>query len=169
MKTSTRCLTRSALAAALAVAFLYLTALLPTARLAVICLASVCVILVRMNCGPRWAAGCYASSAILAMLLLPEKGPALLYAAFLGYYPLIKLETERFRRLPVRWAVRLALFNLIFWLLYFLAGGLIGELLPGLPADWMILLAAANAGFVLYDYALTQVILIYIRKIDGRI
>ena len=159
---------RSGVGTALAVVLLFAAAFVPSGRLALICAASACVVFVRMRCGRNWAVGCYAASAALALVLLPEKGVPVLYALFLGYYPIVKLETERITKKAVRWLVRAGIFNFAFFILYFLFRQLFAvtvAAMGGLP----LIIAAANAGFVLYDYALTQLILIYLRKIDGRI
>ena len=34
--------------------------------------------------------------------------------------------------------------------------------------SYLVLALAGNVAFIVYDYALTQVILIYLRKFDGR-
>lgn len=169
MGTTVKNLARSALAAALGTAVLLLNSIIPWGKLAGVCVASVFVVLVRMSCGLRWALCCYAATAALGLLLLPVKSPALLYAAFLGYYPLIKLALERLSHPALRWGLKLAVCSAVFAAAFFL----LRELFITVPLEgvWGVLLAfaAADAAFCVYDYALTQIILIYMRKIQGRL
>ena len=165
-----RNLARSALATALGVAVLLIDSVIPWGKLAGVCLSSVFVVLVRMSCGLRWALCCYGATAALGLLLLPAKSTALLYAVFLGYYPLIKLALERLRQPALRWGLKLAVCSVVVAVALFLLRELLLIAVP-LESTWSVLLAfaAADAAFCVYDYALTQVILIYMRKIQGRL
>lgn len=168
MKGYTQNVARTGMAAALAVVILYISALLPSGQLAGVCVASVCVAFAGMRCGWLWGGGCFAASAVLALLLVPQKGMAILYAVFLGFYPLIKLATERLPAAAIRWAVRLVIFNLMLFLVCVTPLWKLVPVVSVFPYDRLLLFAVANIGFVIYDYALTQVILLYLRKIDGR-
>ena len=87
------------------------------------------------------------------------------YALLPGWYPLIKLRLERIASPSLRFGAKLLLANVVL-----LPAFLLGKsYLVGLPFPlWQILLGCELA-FVVYDYALTQIILIYMRKISGRI
>lgn len=89
---------------------------------------------------------------------------------FLGYYPLIKLALERLRQPALRWGLKLAVCSVVVAVALFLLRELLLIAVP-LESTWSVLLAfaAADAAFCVYDYALTQVILIYMRKIQGRL
>lgn len=163
----TRCLTRSALGAAVGVICLLLCTVLPTAKLALLCLSSLGVCFVRMSCSVKWAIGTYLITAALALLLLPEKSPAAAYALLTGFYPLILLRLERIGKKSLRYGIKLLLFNAVFAGLYFAVSGLLPAKASAL-SPW-ILFIAANIAFLVYDYALTQLILLYIRKIARRI
>lgn len=169
MKTKSWYMARASMASALAVVLLYAASIVPSGQIALICLASVSVIFVRMRCGTLWAVGVYIASAVLSLLLLPDKGIALAYALFLGYYPLFKIKTERTSGRFKRWFMRLFVFNAIVILLSRIAGELITPIFGMINNSWILLLLVLNIGFIVYDYALTQIILIYLRKIDGRI
>ena len=169
MKGKARPLAYGALSAAAGVLLLFLSSVLPNGRLAVLCIATLCVAFVRMMSGWRWALGCYAVTAALSLLLLPSKVMPILYAAFFGYYPVVKLGAEHFASRAVRWGIKLAAFNGVMAILYFTVRALFqGDwgMLSRTPA---LMLLCANIAFVLYDLALTQGILFYIRKIARRI
>ena len=169
MSEGTRALTRAALSAAAGVAALYLGSLLPSARLSILCVATLGVVFVKMSCPGRWALGCYAVTAALGLLLLPDKSLAVLYAAFMGYYPLVRLRAERFSNPAARWGLKLGAFFAAALALYLLAGSVsfLSAAVAG-TALWA-LWAAGIAVFLVYDFALGQLILYYLRNIAGRI
>ena len=169
MDSRSRPLARSSLAVAGGVVMLYLAAIVPSGRLALLCAASVWAAFIRMSCSVRWAVGCFAVTAAAAFLLLPAKSMAILYAAFFGYYPLIRLETERIKSKAFRWGVRFLLFNAVLILLYYLAETLFTELPLQLTGSPLLLLLIGNAAFLAYDFALQQLILYYIRTMARRI
>ena len=169
MKSSARPLARAGIASALSVLVLLLASVLPTARLALVCLASLGPALCALHDSPRWALGCFAAAALLSLLLLPQKGVSLGYAVFAGYYPVLKLRLERLGNRLHRLAFKLAVFNAALAVLWLGFHALSAPALPlgrfAVPAGVLI----ANAAFLVYDYALDQIILFYLRKIAGRV
>ena len=168
MSESVRSLTRSALSAASGVVVLHLGSVLPTARMALLCLATLGVVFIATSCRYGWAWGCYLVTATAALLLLPEKTLAVIYAAFFGYYPILKLRLERIGNAGLRWILKLAAFNAAMIVLYAAYKTIFSYLVSVSLPVW-ILWIAANAAFAAYDYALGQLILYYLRKIAGRI
>ena len=169
MDRKSRPLAFSAVASALGVALLYLAALLPTGKLVLVAAAALNAVFLRLTFSGRWDLGCYLVTSSLGLLLLPVKIPALIYAAFLGYYPLLKLRFERIPSVFLRWTAKLCIFNAALIAVYFLALRLIG---PGSSWLWQrpwIALIAANVVFFAYDYVLQQGMLYYLRKIARRI
>ncbi len=168
MSGSVRSLTRSALSAAVGVVVLYLGSVLPAARLAVLCMSTLGVVFVVTSCPGAWAWGCYAVTAAAAMLLLPEKLPAVVYAVFFGYYPILKLRVERLGNNWLRWGLKLLAFNIALGVLYALWRTIFTDLTASALPVWALWIGA-NVGFAVYDYALGQMILYYLRKFSGRI
>ncbi len=164
----TKCLTVSALLAALGVAILALGSLLDTLDLSVAALASFfCVYaVIEMRGGYPWMI--WAVTSGLAFLLLPQKSPALFYL-LLGFYPMIK---ERIERLPrvAAWVVKLA------WLHLAGAAAILAFrflLAPNAAFEsrvWMLALfyVAVVFCFVLYDIAMTRLITFYLLRLKGR-
>ena len=102
---------------------------------------------------------CWGAAGLLGLILLPDKGVALLYLIFLGLYPVVKGAVESLRRLPLEWALKLAFFNLALTLCWSLFRELF---LPALP-DWLtgslpVLYGAGNVVFVLYDIGLSRLV-----------
>jgi len=119
--------------------------------------------------GWKWSLGCFGVTAALSLLLSPSKSAAILYGAFFGYYPIVKIYAERLKNPVVRWAVKLALFNAAMVFLYF-AVRAVFQGSWGVFSDrpWIMLLLA-NGLFVLYDLALQQGILYFMRNIARRL
>ena len=165
MKENSKALAYGAVSAALGTVILYLGSVLPSARLALLCISSLGVILMALRFDGRRALAVYAVTAALALLVLPGKAMALAYALLPGWYPLIKLRLERLKTPAARYAAKFLAANAVL-LPAFLLGRSYFSAMP-LPL-WQILVAG-EAVFLVYDYALTQIILLYMRKIAGRI
>ena len=169
MKGSSRSAAYGALAAALGVVLVYIASVVPTGKIVVLCVASLGTVFVLTRFGWKWALGSFAVTAALSLILCPTKSAAILYAAFLGYYPVAKVLIERLRRPAFRWGGKLICFNAAAMVLFFAARTLFrGDWGPlgGYP---LILLVLANALFVLYDLALQQGMLYFMRNIARRI
>ncbi len=170
MKANTRALTRSAVSAALAVVLLYLGAIVPSGRLALTAIAGLATLFVMLDCGGKWALGVFTVSALLALLLSPVKASAVLYAAFLGYYPALKTLIERVRRPAAQWGIKLVLFNAVLLALYLLTHAILTDTLSELPSSlpmWLIWIGL-NAVFLAYDIGLKGLIRVYVRRIAGK-
>ena len=106
----------------------------------------------------------------MALLLVPDRETALVFAAF-GWYPLLRPRLGHIHSRPVRLLVKLAVCNTIIAVLY----GLILRLM-GLTADlldashWMnlLLLLLANVTFLVMDRALERLTILWHRKLRKR-
>ena len=156
-------LATAALTAAMAVAVLYLSSILPTASLALAALAGIFHAAVVLEAGYWYALGSFVVSAFLGFLLLPDKGAAISYAIFLGYYPILKSVFERISVHWVGWILKLILCSLSLGGLYALSGIFTTVLTDSVPL-W-ILLPGGCAVFVLYDLGLTKLITYYLQHI----
>lgn len=121
----------------------------------------------------KWAFGIYVAVSIVSLLLVPNKEAAILYAAFFGYYPVLKAIFES--KLP-KWAeyiCKFAVFNLsmlaAYWLLIKVTGipfeqimGIEGE--TGFLAKYAlpVMLLLGNIAFIVFDIATTRIITVYL-------
>ena len=136
---------------ALAVLFMYISSLIPAGKLALVFLASA-VIGAGVNIsGIKLGAAVYAASAVLSFFIVSEKNYAVLYVAVAGNYPLVKPLLERIRRISLRVAVKLIVFNLYMLLCAFIGVKLLSLSLDAYPFGilWLVMLMA----FFVYDYA----------------
>lgn len=142
--------------AALAVVIMCMGGMIPGATF--ICPAA-CILLleaVRQNCGSRIGWAWYGTVAILSLLLSPDKEAAATFA-FLGYYPLLKPFFDRWK---IKWLLKVAFFNavilLMYWLLMHLFGltQIIEEFAEMGTIMIVITLLLGNVTFVMLDLLL---------------
>ena len=160
----------AAVLAALSVALLYLGSLLPTGRLALVAIASLLPAAAVLSRGVGLGFLVYAASAVLSVLLLPDKTCAVAYALVLGWYGPVKSLIERIGRLWLEWIVKLALFSAVAAVFYFAFSAMFSSLIPAakLPHPALII-PVLLAAFALYDVAFTGLIDFYRSRIAGRI
>ena len=84
---------------ALGLVVMYLGSVIDVLDLSAAAFASILLIAVIAEHGRRDAICVFAVTALLSLLLLPNRAPALLYTLFLGYYPMLKITLDRLGRL----------------------------------------------------------------------
>ena len=122
----------------------------------------------------RWAAGVFFGAAVISLLLVPNKEAAMLYAAFFGYYPILKAIFES--RLPsaAEYILKYIIFNVSMvsaYVILIYAFGMPFNQLMGIddssPAFFVkfsvpIMLVGGNLIFFFYDLCLTRVASVYV-------
>lgn len=152
-------LTVGAMTTALGVLFMYASSIVPSGKLVLLFLASL-VIWIPLNerGGIVTAALCYLATALLSLLLIPNKLYPLAYALFFGLYGFIKLGVDsavhdRF----IAFILKLILMNALAAALIWLGGLIIKQdvlsLLPDYPI--YIVIIAMEAAFILFELAYT--------------
>ena len=154
---------------ALAVAFLWLSGVLPLSTYFWPILASSVLLIAREECRASYAWSCFAASAILGLLLCADKEASLVFC-FLGYYPLLKPKFDAISSRVLRFAAKLGLCTVTMGLLYALI--LFVFKLPAVvqefseSASWL-LAATVLLGltlFFVYDLAIDRVAVIYAHR-----
>lgn len=163
-KQSTRKLALSSVLAALGVLMLTLGSFVEVLDLSMAALASLMVVFAVIEIQGKYPYLVFAVTAVLSLLLLPNKTPALLYALFAGFYPIAKAGLES-RVSPVPcWVLKVVIFNVCVAAAAFVAVKL---LLPNaglILAYWYWLPIVGTPIFVLYDVALTRLISTYLQR-----
>jgi len=163
---NTRRLVTCAILSALSTAILLLGGVTGILDLTALLFAALCVAFAVIEISWRWAWLVWAVTAVLSVLILPSKELALLYLLG-GMYPIAKSSFERYHPL-ITWALKLSLFNTV-QLAYIIAArqilGLTGE---GYSFTAPVLLLG-NAAFLIFDFALTVFISIYLIRLRKRI
>ena len=93
---------------ALAVAFLWLSGVIPLSTYAWPILASATLLPAREECRKSYAWSCFAAAAVLGLLLCADKEAALVFC-FLGYYPLVKPNLDAISSKALRLFAKLGL------------------------------------------------------------
>jgi len=170
-KTNTKQLTVCAMLVALGVVLLGIGSIMEVADVSMAVLASLLCVIAVIEYGGAAPWLVFAATSVLA-LLLPNKGIALIYAAFFGYYPIIKEKLEKHAPIK-RWILKELVFHaaLVVLIAVLLWGKslffpMVGALTPTLL---LLLVLLAEIVFVLYDIALTRLISLYLFRIRQRL
>lgn len=150
-------------------AVLWLACLTPSGRTGITAAAGLFPVAAVLLAGRAAGWLCWAVIALLGLLLLPNKAVSLMFALFLGLYPVAKSRLEQLRQRGLEWALKLLLFNGAFLLLWYGLRGLLGLSLP----EWLagrtwLMLPAANLVFVCYDIGLSKLIALMTARLCRR-
>ena len=164
----TKYLTVSAMLVALGVVCMSLGSLVDVLDLTTAVLSSMLCIYAVIEMGGSYPWAIWLATSILSLILLPIKTPAVFYAAFFGFYPILKEKLER-RSRPLAWTLKILAYHLslgviVVIFLWFLPGQISEE--P--PFFGAILYVASLLVFLLYDVALTRLITFYLIRLRHR-
>ncbi|MBE6655871.1 MAG: hypothetical protein E7609_03235 [Ruminococcaceae bacterium] len=165
---STKKLTVTALLSALGTVLLTLGSLLEVLDLSMAAIVSCFVVFLRIELGGAYPYLFWATTALCSLVIMPSSSAGLLFA-LLGLYPLTKAILER-RPPIVEWTCKLLLAGGILTVFVLVAKFVL--LLPdAILTGWLlpIFLTVALTAFVLYDIALSRLILFYGLRIRPRI
>ena len=169
MRKSTGELALCGMMTALGVVLLCLGGIVPFAVYACPILASCALLVLREKCRRSYAWCCWLATALLALVLGPDKEAAALYA-FLGYYPLVQPKLDAIRRPVLRWAAKLTLAVVAVGSMYglliyvFCLAGVVEEFAATAP--WLLWVTAALGlvVFVVYVVLLRRFALLWRRR-----
>lgn len=151
--------------AALSLLLLYLATLMPSGRIGMVAVAGLVPAAGVVSGGLAAGFLCYGAAGLLALLLLPDKGCALLYAIFFGLYPMVKSAIERVRKLPLELLLKLAFFNAVLSVLLFGFSSLLFPFLPAFLQSPLPIYLVGNVVFLLYDFGFSKLITYYAARI----
>ena len=117
----------------------------------------------------RYGFAVYCVVSVLAILLTPDREAILFYILFFGYYPTLYGLLMRIKRKPLRVLAKFGVFNLAMALETALAVWILQIPLSEMEVfgKWSIPILAVmlNVVFVLYDYSMNGLIVLYIRRL----
>ena len=146
------------LISALSLLFLYLCSVVPSGKIAMICISSFCIGLCVALINIRFSVVAYIAVSILGLILLPNKIIPLLFILFFGNYPVAKLFLEKITNTYLMWLVKIIVFNIYAVVTYFMVTRFIDvEINFAVP----IIILIANFAYVIYDFAFS----IFVTKI----
>lgn len=159
--------------AALCMVLMLLAGVVQVATIALPALAGIFLIVIVLELGSKWAWATYTVVAVLSLLFVAEKEAALMFVLFFGYYPILKATLDRIRKKWLSWAAKILVFNAAMLADYWIAVNLLmvpqedfmmfGVSLP------LLLLLLGNVVFVVYDYALFGVVVMYCRRLRDKL
>ena len=170
----THALAACSLTAALGTALLFSGGLIPVMTYAAPLVVAVLLIPIKREYRAKWAWPVWFATAVLSLLLCPDKEAALFYL-FLGYYPILKESFDRVKAKPVRFLVKLLFFvvsiglmeALIAWL--FQMDILIRELEEVGIVAGLLFFALLAAVMMIYDLVLSRIALLYETRLHPKL
>lgn len=156
-----------AMLSALGVVILYIGSLISVMDISMAVLVSLLGVIAVIEYGKGSAFLTFAVTSVLALILLPQKSPALMYVLFFGYYPILKEQFEKQKKL-VSWVLKEVVFNvaLVIIVIALHKIAFVGADIP-LPL-YLIGIALCELVFPLYDVALTRLISFYLYSLRRR-
>jgi hypothetical protein len=157
------------LVTALSAALLYLLAVLPTLRLAILFVLSLLPVTLAHEKRYGEALLSFAAASLLSGLLFPASGLWLMYVAFFGWYGIAREYVVNKLNRVLSWFVLAAMFNASFFALYITSAHLftgftVPEFLGKIPLP-VLLIPAAEIAFVLFELLFGMCREYYIRHI----
>ena len=113
-----------------------------------------------------WLVFCVTS--LLSLILLPQKLPAVLYALFFGYYPILKEKLEQKSRV-VGWIWKEGIFHVALAVILVCSRWLLMGTATQPLWYYGILVVLAEVIFPIYDLALTRLISFYVYRLRSRL
>lgn len=121
----------------------------------------------------KWAFGVYAATAVLSLLIVSNKEAPVVYAAFFGFYPILKSLLETKVGKVVEYILKFAIFNVSICAYLLIMTKVFGvsfstlmdlDSLSGFMATYAIpiLTIIANVFFAMYDFMLTKIATLYL-------
>lgn len=153
--------------ASLSLVFMFMTGLIPFATYALPAMAGVILIAVVMENGYPTAVLVYAAVSLLSLFIVPDKEAAIMFVAIFGYYPILKGKLEKIKFRPVEYLVKFLIFNgaatAAYLVVIFVLGmkDILEEMGPFGKYAPFFLLGLGNIMFLMYDFALSQIIVVY--------
>lgn len=152
---------------ALAVVFLLAGSLLDILDLTMAAVAALVVMIALIELGKGWAVGVYAAASVLSILLLPTTA-SIVFAGFIGCYPVIKVYLDRIPSKILQYLAKFGCFNL-----FLAAALLIIWWMFGAENEWIAmakwLVPLANLTFIIFDFCLAKLAVFYLVKIRPRL
>jgi hypothetical protein len=167
-KDKTKRLALTAVFTAFSTVFLYLSSVFPTGQLGFMGIASLFGIAAVIEYGIPGGLFVFVGTAILSLLIVPNKMLVALYAVFFGYYPILKALAEKTKSRVAEWALKIIVFNIALSIVIFVFKMSVFDL-STINDSYMILYAVGNVVFILFDIGVSRVIAAYISNIQPKL
>ena len=159
-------ITLSAILVALTNIILYLNFLLPISTISILTLASLLIPIALIKGSIKSAFLVYIASSIIGFFILPIN-IILLYILFFGIYGIVKYYIEKLNKLYLEIFFKIIFCNISLFISIFVFKSFIAIEITKLPL-WLLWIIAQPV-FLIFDYALTLLISLYMQRIHNRI
>jgi hypothetical protein len=156
---------------ALCAAIMFLTGVFPIATYSLPAIAGFLMVVLVVETDFKTAMIAYTASSVLVYLISPDQEAKLMYIFFFGHYCILKSQIEKLNKRWLEYIIKLALFNVCIVSAYSIIAFLFGlDKLAESFGDFgkyslIVFLFFGNVIFVIYDFALTNLIAVYIKII----
>ena len=159
---------------ALSVMFMFLSSLIPFMTYAVPAFAGLLLIVTVEEVELKWSAYIYIAVSFLSILVIADKEAAVMYTFFFGYYPFVrKWLNEKVKQNILKWFLKFLIFNvgvvLGYLLIIYVFAIPIEEMEEFGKYTSLFLLAMGNVVFVIYDFLVRNLTIIYDKLWHDRI
>ena len=154
--------------AALCMLLMFMTGLIPFATYAIPALAGILMIVIVVETNAKWALLVYIAVSLLSIFITPDREAAMMFIAFFGHYPILKLYLERVRPRALEFFLKVLCFNICIVAAYlviifvFDMPDILTEMGSFGKYSAAVLLGFGNLVFLIYDFATTRLIGAYI-------
>ena len=168
-------LATSSIMTALTLVCLFGSAYIPTGKIALLALTSMCMLVTVAESGVRYAWIQYVATSLLALLFIPAKGLVFIFIGLIGYYPILKLHIENIKNLKLEWMTKILFFSALLILAYFFLKVFIlnylslGAVIDIALANTALVVLILEIAFILYDYFLSFFARFYTQVIKKRL
>ena len=176
ISSKTKRLAVASVLSALGVVILELGAIIEVFDMSAAIAASIIILPILLEWGGMYPLLVFAVTGTLALIIIPSNFAAWMYVGFLGYYPLLKLKYEKLKR-PISALLKfltmnaaIAVYALVLWFVTLGGAGSLTDLFTqgfgggeeniSVAFGW-ILLGLVEIIFIVYDFLLTRIIIIY--------
>lgn len=167
-KNNTKNVALSAVFTAISVVLCLLASVFETMSLSIIAVCGFVSAITLSQCGYKYALLKYVATALLSVLLVPNKECAIYYTLLFGYYPILKVFIERVGKRWLIWCIKLIFANLAVFVTLYIVVNLIGPFGIASFAGKSAFFVLYNIAFVLYDICVGRVSVFYMGKLGKR-
>lgn len=152
------------LSAAICLLLMFMTGLIPLSSYILPAMAGIVLIGVGQESGGKTAMLVYAVTSLLGLMIVPDREAILLFIMLLGYYPILRPHLERLPRI-VSWFLKLLLLNTVVFVFYLLMKYVfaIPDMIESIKFGAAFFLLLVNFTFLMYDFLITQVLVLYVK------
>lgn len=154
---------------------MFLTSVAPFLYLTLPMIAGALITIIVVEVNTSWAFLTYAAVSILSLFVTPDKEAAIIFILFFGHYPILKQKVEHLSSKFLKTVLKFIIFNICIVIDYQITLHLLG--IDSMTEDFAmfgkfgiyILWALSNVIFIIYDYALSGCVDMYIKYLKPKI